>query len=246
MKSQLAELLAQAVAALKDQAVIPADIEPRIQLENTRDKAHGDLASNLAMMLAKPAGKNPRALAELLVAAIPENSVVNKVEIAGPGFINFFLSEASTTSIIQNVLAQAKKYGHNQVGAGRKVQVEFVSANPTGPLHIGHGRGAAVGDSICRLLAATGWDVTREFYYNDAGQQINNLALSVQARAKGLTPEDPGWPADGYRGDYITELAQSFMQGDTVVAADQEFTGTGRSEERRVGKECRSRWSPYH
>ncbi len=231
MKSQLAELLAQAVAALKDQAVIPADIEPQIQLENTRDKAHGDLASNLAMMLAKPAGKNPRALAELLVAAIPENNVVTKVEIAGPGFINFFLSEASTTSIIQNVLAQAEKYGHNQVGAGRKVQVEFVSANPTGPLHIGHGRGAAVGDSICRLLAATGWDVTREFYYNDAGQQINNLALSVQARAKGLTPEDPSWPADGYRGDYITELAQSFMQGETVAAADQEFTGTGNADD---------------
>lgn len=231
MKSQLAELLAQAVAALKDQAVIPAEVEPRIQLENTRDKAHGDLASNLAMMLAKPAGKNPRALAELLVAAIPENNVVTKVEIAGPGFINFFLSEASTTSIVQNVLAQAEKYGHNQVGAGRKVQVEFVSANPTGPLHIGHGRGAAVGDSICRLLAATGWDVTREFYYNDAGQQINNLALSVQARAKGLTPEDPSWPADGYRGDYITELAQSFMQGETVAAADQEFTGTGNADD---------------
>lgn len=231
MKSQLAELLAQAVAALKDQAVIPAELEPRIQLENTRDKAHGDLASNLAMMLAKPAGKNPRALAELLVAAIPENNVVTKVEIAGPGFINFFLSEASTTSIVQNVLEQAEKYGHNQVGAGRKVQVEFVSANPTGPLHIGHGRGAAVGDSICRLLAATGWDVTREFYYNDAGQQINNLALSVQARAKGLTPEDPSWPADGYRGDYITELAQSFMQGETVSAADQEFTGTGNAED---------------
>lgn len=231
MKSQLAELLAQAVAALKAQSVIPADIEPRIQLENTRDKAHGDLASNLAMMLAKPAGKNPRALAELLVAAIPENNVVTKVDIAGPGFINFFLSEASTTSIVQNVLAQANTYGHNQVGAGRKVQVEFVSANPTGPLHIGHGRGAAVGDSICRLLAATGWNVTREFYYNDAGQQINNLALSVQARAKGLTPEDPSWPADGYRGDYITELAQSFMQGETVAAADQEFTGTGNAED---------------
>lgn len=231
MKSQLAELLAQAVAVLKTQAVIPADLEPRIQLENTRDKAHGDLASNLAMMLAKPAGKKPRDLAELIVQAIPENNLVTKVEIAGPGFINFFLSSASTTSIVQNVLAQAEKYGHNESGEGRKVQVEFVSANPTGPLHIGHGRGAAVGDSICRLLAATGWDVTREFYYNDAGQQINNLALSVQARAKGLTPEDPSWPDDGYRGDYIIELADSFMKGETVSAADQEFTGTGNADD---------------
>ncbi len=231
MKSQLAELLAQAVAVLKTQAVIPADLEPRIQLENTRDKAHGDLASNLAMMLAKPAGKKPRDLAELIVQAIPENNLVTKVEIAGPGFINFFLSSASTTSIVQNVLAQAEKYGHNESGEGRKVQVEFVSANPTGPLHIGHGRGAAVGDSICRLLAATGWDVTREFYYNDAGQQINNLALSVQARAKGLTPEDPSWPDDGYRGDYIIELAESFMKGETVSAADQEFTGTGNADD---------------
>lgn len=231
MKSQLAELLAQAVVVLKTQDVIPADLEPRIQLENTRDKAHGDLASNLAMMLAKPAGKNPRALAELLVAAIPENNVVTKVDIAGPGFINFFLSEASTTSIVKNVLAQAEKYGHNQAGAGQKVQVEFVSANPTGPLHIGHGRGAAVGDSICRLLAATGWNVTREFYYNDAGQQINNLALSVQGRAKGLTPEDPNWPENGYAGDYISELAQSFMQGETVTAADQQYTGTGDADD---------------
>src|SRR5690554_5910282 len=114
MKSQLAELLAQAVAVLKTQAVIPADLEPRIQLENTRDKTHGDLASNLAMMLAKPAGKKPLDLAELIVQAIPENNLVTKVEIAGPGFINFFLSSASTTSIVQNVLAQAEKYGHNR------------------------------------------------------------------------------------------------------------------------------------
>jgi arginyl-tRNA synthetase len=226
MKPQIAELLNAAVNVLKEQNILPADLEPRIQVDNTRDKAHGDLATNLAMMLAKPAGKNPRELAQLLVDAIPASSLVEKTVIAGPGFINFYLSEESTTSLIQAVLEQKEKYGHSNVGEGRKVQVEFVSANPTGPLHIGHGRGAAVGDSLCRLLAATGWVVTSEFYYNDAGQQINNLGLSVQARCKGLTPDHESWPENGYRGDYITELAESFMRGDSITAADQSFTGT--------------------
>ncbi|MEQ3653118.1 MAG: arginine--tRNA ligase, partial [Glaciecola sp.] len=184
------------------------------------------LATNLAMMLAKPAGKNPRELAQLLVDAIPASSLVEKTVIAGPGFINFYLSEESTTSLIQAVLEQKGKYGHSNVGEGRKVQVEFVSANPTGPLHIGHGRGAAVGDSLCRLLAATGWDVTSEFYYNDAGQQINNLGLSVQARCKELTPDHESWPENGYRGEYIKDLAESFMRGDSVASEDQSFTGT--------------------
>ncbi len=226
MKPQIAELLSAAVDELKNTAVLPAGVQPRIQVDNTRDKAHGDLATNLAMMLAKPAGKNPRELAQLLVDALPESSLVQKVEIAGPGFINFYLSEESTSSLVRAVLEGKDQYGRSNEGAGRKVQVEFVSANPTGPLHIGHGRGAAVGDCMCRLLEATGWDVTREFYYNDAGQQINNLALSVQARCKGLTPDDASWPEDGYRGDYIVDLAESFMRGDTVSSEDQSFTGT--------------------
>lgn len=226
MKPQIAELLSTVVATLKSQDVIPAELEPRINVENTRDKAHGDLATNLAMMLAKPAKKNPRELAQLIVDALPASELVEKVEIAGPGFINFYLSDASTNSLIKAVLEQKEQYGRSNEGAGRKVQVEFVSANPTGPLHIGHGRGAAVGDCLCRLLDANGWDVTREFYYNDAGAQINNLALSVQARCKGLTPDDASWPEDGYRGDYIKDLADSFMAGDTVVSEDQSFTGT--------------------
>lgn len=231
MKPQLAELLAAAVSSLQSQAILPADITPKIHLENTRDPAHGDLATNLAMTLAKPAGKNPRELAEALVAAIPSSTLITKVEIAGPGFINFYLSAESTSNIVANVLNASASYGHSQQGEGKKVQVEFVSANPTGPLHIGHGRGAAVGDSICRLLAATGWDVTREFYYNDAGQQINNLALSVQARAKGLTPDDASWPEDGYRGDYIAELAESFLKGETVIAADQQVTANANADD---------------
>ena len=226
MKPQIAELLSAALDQLKHAAVLPADVQPRIQVDNTRDKTHGDLATNLAMMLAKPAGKNPRELAQLLVDALPRSSLVQKVEIAGPGFINFYLSEESTSSLVRAVLEAKDQYGRSNEGAGRKVQVEFVSANPTGPLHIGHGRGAAVGDCMCRLLEATGWDVTREFYYNDAGQQINNLALSVQARCKGLTPDDASWPEDGYRGDYIKDLAESFMRGDTVSSEDQSFTGT--------------------
>lgn len=231
MKAQIAALLAQAVATLKQQAVLPAELEPRIVMENTRDKAHGDLATNLAMTMAKAAGKNPREMAQLIVAALPANTLIAKTDIAGPGFINFYLSDASTASLVQVVLEQGANYGRNLSGQGQKVQVEFVSANPTGPLHIGHGRGAAVGDSICRLLEASGWQVTREFYYNDAGQQINNLALSVQARAKGLGPDDASWPEDGYRGAYIVELAESFMRGDTVTAADQQVTGTKNADD---------------
>ncbi|MBM96176.1 MAG: arginine--tRNA ligase [Oceanospirillaceae bacterium] len=231
MKPQIAELLSAAVSQLKTDGVIPADHEARIQVDNTRDKSHGDLATNLALTLAKPAGKNPRQLAQALVDALPESALVEKVDIAGPGFINFFLSQASTNSLLQNILEQKEDYGRNHSGEGKKVQVEFVSANPTGPLHIGHGRGAAVGDCICRLLEANGWDVTREFYYNDAGAQINNLALSVQARCKGLTPEHESWPEDGYRGDYIKDLADSFMNGDTVQSEDQSFTGTGDADD---------------
>ncbi|MEN9464650.1 MAG: arginyl-tRNA synthetase [Pseudomonadota bacterium] len=231
MKAQIAALLAQAVATLKQQAVLPAELEPRIVMENTRDKAHGDLATNLAMTMAKAAGKNPREMAQLIVAALPANTLIAKTDIAGPGFINFYLSDASTASLVQAVLEQGVGYGRNLNGQGQKVQVEFVSANPTGPLHIGHGRGAAVGDSICRLLEASGWQVTREFYYNDAGQQINNLALSVQARAKGLGSDDASWPEDGYRGAYIVELAESFMRADTVTAADQKITGTKNTDD---------------
>lgn len=231
MKEIIAELIDSALKNLINDGILPEDIQPKIMVENTRDKSHGDYASNIAMTLAKAAKSNPRQLAEKLVAALPESENLKKTEIAGPGFINFFISVASTSSLIKTILEKKTSYGHNTDGAGKKVQVEFVSANPTGPLHIGHGRGAAVGDCLCRLMEATGWDVTREFYYNDAGQQINNLALSVQARCKGLTPEDESWPADGYRGDYIVELAESFMRGDTVKSEDQSFTGTQDSED---------------
>jgi arginyl-tRNA synthetase len=222
MKEQLRQLIEQALAALRHDGVLPADCPPAVNLEITRDKSHGDFASNIAMLCAKPSGKKPRELAELLVNALPASTLVERVEIAGPGFINFFLQQDAGTAVIKTILEQKEKFGCSAVGKGEKVQVEFVSANPTGPLHVGHGRGAAVGDSICRLLSATGHDVTREFYYNDAGQQINNLAISVQARIKNISPDDISWPADGYRGEYIIDVARSYMNGDRIAAEDKQ------------------------
>jgi arginyl-tRNA synthetase len=228
MKELIAELVQTVVTELTNDEIIPTEASYKINIDATKDKAHGDYASNIAMVLAKQAKMPPRALAEKIVekALAQNNASVDKIEIAGPGFINFFMSSASSFSVLNTIIEQTDKYGHNNLGEGQKVQVEFVSANPTGPLHVGHGRGAAVGDSICRLLSANGWKVTSEFYYNDAGQQINNLALSVQARCKGITPEDPSWLQDWYQGTYIIDLAESFMNGDTIESADQQFTGT--------------------
>jgi arginyl-tRNA synthetase len=231
MKQQLTLLIQQALDALIAQGVLPADAKPQVQIDRTRDKSHGDLACNIALALAKAAQRKPRELAELICAALPTNPLVTRTEIAGPGFINFFLSADSNQEVIRKILEQGASFGTSDTGAGRKVQVEFVSANPTGPLHVGHGRGAAVGDSLCRLLAATGWDVASEFYYNDAGAQIDNLALSVRARCKGVTPEDPEWPENGYRGDYIAELAQAYLRGDTVDAEDRHVTGSGNADD---------------
>jgi arginyl-tRNA synthetase len=226
MKQELSALIQQTLDALKAAGKLPADAAPKIMVDNTKDKKFGDYQSNIAMVSSKLAGTNPRQWAVEIVNALPDSPILNKAEIAGPGFINFFVTEAASFAVVEDILKAGDKYGHNDSGKGQKVQVEFVSANPTGPLHVGHGRGAAVGDCISRLLEANGWDVTREFYYNDAGAQIDNLALSVQARCKGLGPDDESWPADGYRGDYIKELAASFMNGDTVESADQSFTGT--------------------
>ena len=229
MKTHVAELLGQALAHLQATDVLPKDLPvggaAQIQVEHTKDKTHGDLASNIAMTLAKPARKAPRQIAELIIGALPASQRVSKVEIAGPGFINFFLSGAAQSAVVADILQAGDAFGRNDAGAGRKVQVEFVSANPTGPLHVGQGRGAAVGDSMCRLLEAGGWEVTREFYYNDAGVQIGNLALSVQARCKGFGPSDADWPEDGYRGDYIRDVADAYMAGETVHADDRHVTG---------------------
>ncbi len=227
MKEIIVSLLEGALDTLKQQGVLPADLAPPIKIDPTRDKAHGDYATNIALMLAKPAGKKPRELAETLIAALPASDAISRVEIAGPGFINFFAATDAAAQVVRQVLDSGDAYGRNLTGQGARVQVEFVSANPTGPLHVGHGRGAAIGDSICRLLEATGYNVTREFYYNDAGAQISNLALSVQARVKGVDPKDEGWPADGYRGGYIIDVANAYLAGKTVHADDRHVTAKG-------------------
>ncbi len=231
MKAQIVSLIEQALNSLKQSGDWPDDIQPQVQVDLTRDKSHGDLASNVAMTLAKPLRKAPRAIAEQIIAALPDSPMVNKVEIAGPGFINFYLNNSAVTSIISEVLNQGDEFGRSATGKGKKVQVEYVSANPTGPLHVGHGRGAAVGDALCRLLAATGHDVTREFYYNDAGAQIDNLARSVQARCQGLSPDSDQWPEDGYRGEYINDVAQSYLAGERIDAEDKHVTGAGDADD---------------
>ncbi|MCB1678791.1 MAG: arginine--tRNA ligase [Halioglobus sp.] len=231
MKEELSRLIQQALAHLIEQGQLPPDTAPQVQIDRTRDPAHGDLASNIALTLAKPARRSPRELAALVCASLPPSELVARTEIAGPGFINFFLSERSTHAVIHRIFEQGQRFGTCDEGGGRAVQVEFVSANPTGPLHVGHGRGAALGDSICRLLRATGWRVASEFYYNDAGAQITNLALSVQARCRGLEPDHPQWPADGYRGDYIAELARAYLRGDTVDAQDRHVTAAGERDD---------------
>ena len=179
------------------------------------------------MQLAKPLRQNPRAIAEALIKALPPSEKVAKVEIAGAGFINFFLNAESKQTVVREILQTGAKFGHNNTGKGEKVQVEFVSANPTGPLHVGHGRGAAVGDCLARLLKANGWDVTREFYYNDAGAQIDNLTSSVQARLQGIGADDARFPENGYRGDYIVDIANAYLAKETVVADDMQVTASG-------------------
>ena len=198
-----------------------------ITLDRPKSSDHGDFASNLAMQLAKPLRQNPRAIAERIIQALPASEYISKVEIAGAGFINFFLSPHSKQAIVKDILKSGATFGSNNAGQGQKVQVEFVSANPTGPLHVGHGRGAAVGDCLCRLLDANGWSVTREFYYNDAGAQIDNLTKSVLARASGVAPDSTEFPEDGYRGDYIMDIAQAYLAKNTVVADDMQVTASG-------------------
>lgn len=217
MKDALHDLLLHALDSLRRDGVLDVPA-PDFVIERTRSREHGDFACNVALLLAKPLGRNPREVAEALVAALPQNHRVERVEIAGPGFINFFLSDAAWREEIRRALHEGAQYGHSRSGAGRAVGIEFVSANPTGPLHVGHARAAAIGDTLARLHSATGWKVYREFYYNDAGAQIQNLALSVQARIKGVEPDDPRWPADGYRGDYIRDLARDYQSGATVEA----------------------------
>jgi arginyl-tRNA synthetase len=208
LKTLIEKLLTQALAALPEDLVPPTARDSAIEVENTRDAQHGDFASNLAMRLAKATRQNPRKLAQALVLALPASPAVAKVDIAGAGFINFFLSPDAYHAEIARVLEEGSRYGRSNVGAGRRVQVEFVSANPTGPLHVGHGRHAAFGASVANLLEAVGYRAEREYYINDAGRQMEILAVSTWLRYLEHCGERFAFPANGYRGEYIVAIAQ--------------------------------------
>jgi arginyl-tRNA synthetase len=219
-KQQIIQLFQSAVSPI----VTGTGLQPNVVLERPRDPSHGDVACNLAMQIAKPLKKNPRELAQALVSAVMANparaSLIESIEIAGPGFINLRLTASAKQSVVKTVLREASQYGRSNAGAGKDVLIEFVSANPTGPLHVGHGRQGALGDAMSSLFEAQGYKVTREFYYNDAGVQISTLATSVQARAKGLKPGDANWPESAYNGDYIQDIADAFRQKQTAAASD--------------------------
>ncbi|MCM3586837.1 arginine--tRNA ligase [Mesobacillus maritimus] len=214
-------IVEQVQAKLKEEikaAVIKAGLAeeaqiPDVVLELPKDKAHGDYATNMAMQLARVAKKAPRKIAEELVENFDKNKAsIEKIEIAGPGFINFYMNNSYLTDLIPTVLEAGDRYGESTVGNGERIQVEFVSANPTGDLHLGHARGAAVGDSLSNVLAKAGYDVSREYYINDAGNQINNLALSVEARYFQALGEDREMPADGYHGEDIIGIGKKLAE----------------------------------
>jgi arginyl-tRNA synthetase len=207
MKQKIEELILQAVETLKSGGILGLEIIPHITIERTRDAQHGDFASNLALVLAKPAKVNPRQLAEKIIAALPQHDAVMKVELAGPGFINFFINPNSQYQVIKKIHDEGREFGLSNIGAGKRVQVEFVSANPTGPLHVGHGRGAAYGSVVADLLQAAGFEVHREYYVNDAGRQMDILATSIWLRYLEECGELVHFPSNGYRGDYVREIA---------------------------------------
>ncbi len=231
MRNRIAPLLESAlIKALAAQELTTSPL-PAIIIGNPANPEHGDFSCNIAMQMAKGERKAPRQVAEIIIKHLGDGGgLLAKCDIAGPGFINLFVSQSAWQATLLDIEAQGHHYGRTTSGGGKKVQVEFVSANPTGPLHIGHGRGAALGDTLCRVLDAAGWDVTREFYYNDAGVQISNLALSVQLRCLGIEPDDPRWPEGGYQGEYIKDVARAYLACETVEATDQHTTACGDPE----------------
>ncbi|MDO5505244.1 MAG: arginine--tRNA ligase [Pseudoxanthomonas suwonensis] len=226
VKAQLHALVARGIDALRANGTLPADLPtPEFVIERPKDRSHGDYSANAAMLLAKAARGNPRALAQSLLEVLPADALIASVDIAGPGFLNFRLAPTAWNALLANVHAQGEDYGRNRSGGGRRAGVEYVSANPTGPLHVGHGRAAVIGDCIARVLDANGWDVVREFYYNDAGVQIDKLAVSTQARARGHAPGDPQWPEDAYNGNYLIDVARAYLAGESVEIEGATVTG---------------------
>ena len=207
MKQHLSQLLTQALASLHQNGVLPQAVANEINIERTRQKAHGDFACNIALSLSKLAGMAPRDLAQQIIDALPPSAQIAKIEIAGPGFINFFVAAETKQATIPQILEQGEHYGRSQFGQGQRILLEFVSANPTGPLHVGHGRGAAYGATLGNVLEAVGYTVHREYYVNDAGRQMDILATSVWLRYLELCGEELRFPNNGYRGDYVWDIA---------------------------------------
>ena len=212
MKTHLQQLFLQAVTSLISKGILPPDCQPTIKISTPRDPAHGDFACNIAMMLAKPAKKNPRELAQQLIDTMPASERVAKLEIAGPGFINIFQTSDQLSGIVADILDTGDQYGTTDVGKGINIQLEYVSANPTGPLHIGHGRGAAYGATLANLLTAVGYQVQREYYVNDAGRQMDILATSVWLRYLEKSGASFDFPSNGYKGAYVYDIADAINQ----------------------------------
>ncbi len=224
MKTEIAQLVESALQSLVDQGVLAADAVRPPVIERARDPEHGDFATNAAMVNSKAAGINPRQLAEQLVAAIPAADFISEVSIAGPGFINFRVASDAQSAIVERILSEGEQFGRSTIGEQKKVQVEFVSANPTGPLHVGHGRGAAYGSVVADLLEAVGFDVDREYYVNDAGRQMDILGTSVWLRYLELAGEELTFPSNGYKGDYVWDIAATLHRdkGDAIRFASSE------------------------
>ena len=232
MKAHLTELLFSVVKQITDytdSSIIIID-RPKII-------SHGDFSTNLCLILSKKLKKSPRDVAAIILDKIPPSDLITKIEIAGAGFLNFFLSSKANNVIINSALNLKDDYGKNETGNHQKIQIEFVSANPTGPLHIGHGRGAAIGDCLARLFEASGWIVTREFYYNDAGEQINNLTRSVKASCQNIPTDDPKFPSDGYHGEYINEIAKDFLSMETIECQGESIKASGKIKDTKSMQE---------
>ena len=228
MKQIINDLIAQALRGLQQDARLSSDLSINIQVTPAKDPSQGDFASNIALTLAKQAGMAPRVLAEAIVANLPAQDSIERVEVAGPGFINFFVNSATSHAVVQRILEQGDSYGASEQGQGQKIQVEFVSANPTGPLHVGHGRGAAYGETLATLLEFVGYEVQREYYVNDAGRQMHILGTSVWLRYLELCGETIAFPSNGYQGDYVWDIAATLHRengDDFRRSAEQVFAG---------------------
>lgn len=233
MKQIVSDLIALAVRDLQQQEIIAKDAAIKIQVDRTRDPSHGDLATNIALMIARGAGLNPRDMAQKIITALPSSDAIEKVEIAGPGFINFFLTQDSASAIVSEVLQSGSDYGSSNLGHNKKIHIEYVSANPTGPLHVGHGRGAAYGATVADILAFTGHEVHREYYVNDAGRQMHILAVSVWLRYLQQQGETLVFPVQSYKGEYIKKIASALAekhQNNFVVPAAEVFDNVAEDE----------------